>query len=379
MQTGFIRAGAAIGMVALLSGFYAPQDDEFTRFWTATQSEFEKVQQQQKDEFEAFVVKWQEAAAAYQQEIARHWRQPVMPSKHVWVTYTDDMQSRVIVDYQQETVRVEFKNHELSQQEALRLAQQQAQELGSLSVEQAIQEDPVHQAVGLEVAGSSLQEMTVISENDKQAIEQQHPQIQQTGDAVRVQFQLPATSISQRAEQYVDLAERYAKEYQLPTALVLAVIHSESSFNPLARSHIPAFGLMQIVPQSAGRDVTEFLTGKQYVLTAEELYVPETNVRSGSVYLHLLSQRYFKSVHNPQARLYMSIAAYNTGPGNVSRALSGTTSLSRASQVANTMTAVDMYHYLLENLPHQETKDYLVRVAQRQQAYEEFLLERNKA
>ena len=46
----------------------------------------------------------------------------------------------------------------------------------------------------------------------------------------------------------------YADKAEISGALVYAVIETESAFDPLATSHIPAYGLMQIVPRSAGLD-----------------------------------------------------------------------------------------------------------------------------
>jgi len=45
---------------------------------------------------------------------------------------------------------------------------------------------------------------------------------------------------------YRELAERIAARFQLPPALILAVMHTESSFQPWARSPKDAMGLMQL-------------------------------------------------------------------------------------------------------------------------------------
>jgi membrane-bound lytic murein transglycosylase C len=63
------------------------------------------------------------------------------------------------------------------------------------------------------------------------------------------------------------------------------------------------------------------------------------------------------------------IAAYNTGAGNVARAFTGTTSVTKAARKINQMTPFQVYNHLLRNLPHNETKDYLKRVSSRYEAY----------
>jgi membrane-bound lytic murein transglycosylase C len=184
---------------------------------------------------------------------------------------------------------------------------------------------------------------------------------------------LKPSLLSDNAQRYYPFAQQQAQRWQIPASLILAIIHTESSFNPLARSHVPAFGLMQIVPSSAGKDVTEFLNGKITLLRPEYLYSAEQNIEAGSVYLHLLMSRYFKGVKNSKNKLYMSIAGYNTGPGNVARALSNTTSLKRATQSANQQTSEQLYFQLIDNLPHQETVNYLKKVLERTSHYNNLL------
>ncbi|MFC1814544.1 murein transglycosylase domain-containing protein [Thermodesulfobacteriota bacterium] len=97
-----------------------------------------------------------------------------------------------------------------------------------------------------------------------------------------------------------------------------AIMKTESDFNPYALSHAPAFGLMQIVPATAGRDVSIYLE-KEGLPSDKFLFNPENNIKYGATYLHLLNYKYFKEINNPVSREYCVIAAYNTGAGNVLR------------------------------------------------------------
>jgi membrane-bound lytic murein transglycosylase C len=109
------------------------------------------------------------------------------------------------------------------------------------------------------------------------------------------------------------------------------------------------------------------------VLSPTQLYSAEQNIEAGSVYLHLLMSRYFKNVTDNKNRLYMSIAGYNTGPGNVARAVSNTTSLKKAAEAANQKTSQQLYFQLIDNLPHQETVNYLQKVLKRTTHYNSLL------
>lgn len=181
--------------------------------------------------------------------------------------------------------------------------------------------------------------------------------------------QLPA-----RARPFVAAINKENSEFELSAELLLAIIETESAFNPMAKSSIPAFGLMQIVPASAGQDATEKLFGKPRLLAPSYLYNADNNIRVGAAYFNILYYRYFKGIENPMSRLYCAIAAYNTGPGNVSLALTGKDMRLRpAINIANTMNPDEVYEHLLKNLPYEETVNYLQKVNKRLGNYTEAL------
>jgi soluble lytic murein transglycosylase-like protein len=100
--------------------------------------------------------------------------------------------------------------------------------------------------------------------------------------------------------------------------LVLAVIKQESAFNPNATSGVGARGLMQIMP-ATGRGLG--------VRNANDLYNPLVNIRAGIKYLRELWNRFTDfswsqlASFNPfnVKQVKMAVAAYNAGPGAVSR------------------------------------------------------------
>lgn len=53
---------------------------------------------------------------------------------------------------------------------------------------------------------------------------------------------------------YVNFAKAAGAKHMIPVALIMAIMETESSFNPLARSRSNALGLMQIKADTAGRD-----------------------------------------------------------------------------------------------------------------------------
>ena len=173
-----------------------------------------------------------------------------------------------------------------------------------------------------------------------------------------------------RAQRYVDTVIEQATKRRVPPALVWAVIDAESNFNPRARSHASAVGLMQLVPSSGGREAYRFVYGQDRIPSIYQLEDPETNISLGVGYLHLLLHRDFRSVRNAMSRLYCTIAAYHTGPGNVARAFTGRANLNAAIEQINRMSAQQVKRRLLHRLPYVSTRTYLSTVLRNLEVYQ---------
>ncbi|MBA4358971.1 MAG: lytic murein transglycosylase, partial [Desulfovibrio sp.] len=94
-----------------------------------------------------------------------------------------------------------------------------------------------------------------------------------------------------RAAKFRPLVEEAARRFGVSRNLVYAIIRVESDFNPYAINAVPAVGLMQVVPQSAGAEVQAHLTGKAGEPTKAFLFEPQHNITYGTAYLHLLGTR----------------------------------------------------------------------------------------
>lgn len=172
--------------------------------------------------------------------------------------------------------------------------------------------------------------------------------------------------------QYFNEIKDYAEQYDVPVSVIMAIIETESSFNPRAVSPIPAFGLMQLVPKTAGLDAHLFVHGEKKIVSADYLFNEENNLKLGSAYFHLLTHRYLRKISDPTARFYCAVASYNTGVGNVARTFTGTKSISAAVDAINQMAPGDVYDFLLLHLPAQETRNYLKKVVTRMEKYKQF-------
>lgn len=186
---------------------------------------------------------------------------------------------------------------------------------------------------------------------------------------VSVKSNLEVGYLGTLAQRYKDIVLAAAERFNISATLIFAVMETESYFNPTATSHVPAYGLMQIVPKYAGRDVYNYLYGVDRILSKDYLYQASQNVEIGAGYLHILSIRYFKDVTDERNRELCMIAAYNTGPGNVSRAMVGHTNVYKSISAINAMSYDDLYTHLKKNLPYEETQNYIERVTTKRTKY----------
>ena len=144
--------------------------------------------------------------------------------------------------------------------------------------------------------------------------------------------------------EYADLTRTYSEEYDLDPTFVAGVIYTESSFQPRATSRVGARGLMQIMPET-GRDIAQAL-GEPF--DEDRLYEPEVSIRYGCYYLREQLDRFDQNEA-------VALAAYNAGPNKAALWLSeyGLDSKGRIAYI-----------------PYEETKNYVNRVLQAQENYE---------
>jgi soluble lytic murein transglycosylase len=141
---------------------------------------------------------------------------------------------------------------------------------------------------------------------------------------------------------YGDAIRAEATARGIDPALVAALIHQESSFNPRATSRAGAVGLMQVLP-SVGADIARArgMTSYERVL----LYQPDVNVRLGMAHLDAMLRQY--------PRVEYALAASNAGGAPVRR--------------WRQKRGSDDPELFIERIPYDETRDY-VRTLLRNQA-----------
>jgi membrane-bound lytic murein transglycosylase C len=370
---------------------------------------FDEYKENLEKDFTAYVNIINEEYDKYKKEIKETWNDDKISDKKEWVQYSDNMKNRRIVDFDKEEITIEaVVDEKISNEEIEKLFLIEFGNLILTDTATAYKNDKLMQNIDkrLEKELNTVQEKSkpdkkpiladiyLNKESDKdltlsQADVQKTLEIAKTAvskvpvkekkakekgkKVISINIPMPSDAVLKKAKGFKKDVFKYSKAEKVDASLVYAIMHSESSFNPMARSHIPAYGLMQIVPQSAGRDVSKKLYGEDKVFTPKYLYDSSNNIKAGSAYLNILYYRYLKSIDNPVSRLYCTIAAYNTGAGNVAKAFTGKTNINEASKIINKMTPEQVYNKLIKNLPYDETKNYLKKVSERVTMYENVL------
>ncbi|KZN30818.1 hypothetical protein N474_19910 [Pseudoalteromonas luteoviolacea CPMOR-2] len=399
----------------------SPRDSEYS-------SEFEQFKAEHLGEYEQFVEQHLAEYDAFRDELIKHWGEAKVASRSEYVAYSEDSLSRLEIDFEnnelvlsirhdgegapsEAEIKREFERFRQSENAVLQSFLNGEQAKISEASTDAYKIDRSLKVNAIIDAKAKIKQQTIEQKQllDRQADEQlalsqgdeskvieklngdkakldqlEIKRIQNLAQSVRqiagqndekvtkVTVKLPQGSLAKkRASNYTGHISKQSERFDIDSSLVLAVMHTESHFNPLAKSHIPAYGLMQVVPTSAGVDVNRFLFKIDAPMSAPYLFVVNNNIEAGTAYLHLLNDRYLRNIKDPISRKYCMIAAYNTGAGNVARVFNsdGSRNINKAAKVINSMSSDRVLEALQSGLPYDETKHYLKKVLKTEKLY----------
>ncbi len=336
--------------------------DEFEDY----KSELNRGLFQVEDEYAEYKKTYQEAYQQFQQEITQFWSQVELSDSTTWVDYSPAMDVKRVVDFAKNEIRISIQGDRLKGFSPADAGREFLAAL-SMDIDSAYNVDPVLTKVVGDAQPNS--QRTILGLDSHLAAELNKKarlirKVGKQGEVLTLVAKLPENSLAKRAYGYVGEVQKAASRWQVSAPLIMAIMHTESAFNPMARSHVPAFGLMQIVPKSAGRDASRLVFGRERLLTGADLFKPATNIQMGAAYLHILDKKYLKGITNAESRKLCVIAAYNTGAGNVARAFNGTTSIKKAFPLINRLSSKQVYAHLRSNLKHAEARRYVKKVTE---------------
>jgi len=331
----------------------------------------------------------QQEEAAFQEKISEKWGEYKSSSAKEWLSYSGNANIRKTVNYETGEVSVELLLPESAtvENKVKNLLEKETHRLLNITEAEAFLSDEISQKIEGRLPANNdiikrgnpdssplfnVDKMPALefnysgfikaSSNARTSVTTRMKKSKIKGKVIAQSKLKLDKSVLQKTEQYAKTLTLMAKNQSISPALVYAIIESESNFNPMAKSHIPAYGLMQIVPESAGKDATTHIWGKAKVLAPSYLYSSINNIHIGVAYLHVLYYKYLGGVKNPQSRVYCAIAAYNTGASNVARAFIRQKNFNRATKRINKMSSNQVYNTLVKRLPYRETRKYVKKV-----------------
>ncbi|WP_434360818.1 membrane-bound lytic murein transglycosylase MltC [Parasalinivibrio latis] len=183
-----------------------------------------------------------------------------------------------------------------------------------------------------------------------------------------VEIPLVRNHWSKRKYKYQQYVRASSRKYGISEDLIYAIIKTESSFNPYAVSWANAYGLMQVVPNTAGRDVFKLVKNRSGQPSPEYLFDPAKNIDTGTAYFYILKNRYLKDVRDPTSLHYSMISAYNGGAGNVLNTFDRK-NRDRAMRELNSLRPNQVYWALTNRHPSAESRRYLQKVTKFQQEF----------
>jgi len=104
---------------------------------------------------------------------------------------------------------------------------------------------------------------------------------------------------------YDNYIKKYAQKIGWDWLLLASLIYEESHFDHELKSWAGAYGLMQLMPQTAER------------FGIDHNATPEQNIKAGVEYLKWLERHLTDSIDDPAERIKFKLAAYNAGLGHV--------------------------------------------------------------
>lgn len=135
-------------------------------------------------------------------------------------------------------------------------------------------------------------------------VNNKHYRLVRTGESAKKLGQLAAARTPEffrtDPDAFDAIIRSKAREHKMDFALIKAIVHVESSFNPYAVSNRGARGLMQLLPETARRH------------GIHDVYDPAQNIEAGIRHLKYLNALFKNKNH-------LVLAAYNAGENAVLR------------------------------------------------------------
>lgn len=293
------------------------------------------------------------------------------PSAHQMVKYLDDYHTKVNVNFASGKIRVES---ERSKTPITAIKQAIVATLLTPADPNAVD---LFTAADMGLTGTPFLDGLVVNQQGQsihtQAQAERYAEtlvsqnLQRQGARFWVDIPMVKTYKSRSAQHFHPLVMQASSRYRVDSALIYAIIETESSFNPFAVSPVGAYGLMQVMQATAGRDVFEKVYQRSGQPNRSYLMDPAKNIDAGTAYITILRDHYLRGITNATSLEYCIITAYNGGSGNLLKAFHRDRSV--AMERINKMSPQAVYNQIVNHHPHQESRNYLKKVTASKKKY----------
>ena len=211
-------------------------------------------------EFDNYIVEQEQLYQDFKDEVEKKWDAFKFSSSKTYVDYDNDLNARASVDFEKGLVEVEViveddpkqsvvekKNagDKKLQKKLTQIIQKKADD------DKPLLKDQLQNNQGRKVTTSNAKSFAKEIVNQKKV-----KKVEFEGkDGLRrikytLKLKLQPNHVNTRANRFKQDVITQSKRFNIDPAVAFAIMQTESSFNPKARSHIPAYGLMQLVPKS---------------------------------------------------------------------------------------------------------------------------------
>lgn len=336
------------------------------------QESYQTWQEETDRNFQDYLARQDAEWQAYVADIEARWNEFEASTPKKWIDYGGDLNVKSRVDFEAGHVEIETiqdADDPAADAKARESVQNQLQKL--VDTDNEAQTNVLEDQITVDETEKSTLDQTNVQEYFEENVRQKIQPIDriQSGDGktrIRYRVRVPfvINHIVRRAQKYLPTVVKYASQYDLDPRLVLAVIYVESSFNPLARSHADAYGMMQLIPRYGAREAYKFVYKQDRIVSPQYLYSPENNIQLGCSYLYILLNHYWDTEPHQEKRRDLSICSYNWGPHNVKRKVYDRFEGSR-------LTYPQLYALLRKHTPD-ETSNYLEMVLNRRSYFDPY-------
>lgn len=380
-------------LIALQISLFSSQADEMRKSMALEYLENRAIMEEHQKEAQEIVRQnyiyykniVQKAREYYRGYVAKEWGEEniKLSNKKTFTQYSDDMKSREHIDFEKGRVIIE-QIVDLNETVELKVFEDKLAKLQDESSAEAIKKDPVSNLTIAYMKKKDIAQKTKTKPNNekflKGQIENTEIKLQEkivtlpTGVKKKILFaeiKMVPNHLEKRAKRYKSKVLEEAQALHVKPSYVFGTIQTESYFNPLAISHVPAYGLMQIVPASAGIDAYFALYGKKRLLPPAYLYDSKNNIEIGTKYIQIIRDRYLKGVEDKDSLTYCTATSYNAGIGSLFRSFTGS-KRKRKEAIAkiNSMSSDEVYEHLRssEKLT-KEARDYVAKIKKHSSNY----------